>query len=117
MNGLFHGFEFIRAYINDILILTRRDWTYHLHKLKLTLNKLKVKGLKCKIERSFLGQTEMEYLWFWVTGNGVKTINKKIEEITNMKPPTSKNKNGIYRCSELLTRYVGKALKYISAFN
>ena len=34
-----------------------------------------------------------------------------------MKPPTSKNKNGIYRCSELLTRYVGKALKYISAFN
>ena len=30
----------------------------------------------------------MEYLGFWVTRNCVKPINIKIEEITNMKPPT-----------------------------
>ena len=33
--------------------------------------------------------TEMEYLGFWVTRNGVKTINRKIEAITNIAPPTS----------------------------
>ena len=31
----------------------------------------------------------MEYLGFWVTCDGVIPINIKIEEITNMKPPTS----------------------------
>ena len=30
----------------------------------------------------------MEYLGFLVIRNGVKSINKKIEEITNMNPPT-----------------------------
>ena len=30
----------------------------------------------------------MEYLGFWVTRDGVKFINRKVEEITNMKPPT-----------------------------
>ena len=30
----------------------------------------------------------MEYLGFWVTQNGVKKKNRKIEAITKMKPPT-----------------------------
>ena len=33
MNDLFRGFEFIRAYIDDLLILTKVDCTYHIHKL------------------------------------------------------------------------------------
>ena len=43
MNDLFHGFEFIRAYIDNILILTKGYWTDHVHKLDLKLNKLKQK--------------------------------------------------------------------------
>ena len=75
MNNLFHGFEFIRVYIYDLLILTKIDWTDHVQKLELTLNKLKVKGLKCNIENSFFGKTEMEYFGFWVTRNSIKPIN------------------------------------------
>ena len=60
---------------------------YHVHKLELMLNKPE-KQIKCMIEKSFLGQTKMEYLGFWVTHYVIKTINRKIEEITNMKPPT-----------------------------
>ena len=52
------------------------------------LNKLKEKELKYNIENSSFGQNEMEYLGFWVTRYGVKTINRNIEAITNMKPPT-----------------------------
>ena len=90
MKDLFHVFELIRAYIYDLLILTTGYWTYHLHKLELILNKLKGKVLKCNIEELFLGQTEMEYLSFWVTRDGVKPINRKIEAITNMKPNNSR---------------------------
>ena len=43
MNGLFHGFEFICAYIDKLLILTKGYWTEHVQYLELTLNKLKVK--------------------------------------------------------------------------
>ena len=70
------------------MILTTVDWTVHVHSLELTLNKLKEKGLKCNIEKSLFGKTEMEYLGFLVTHDVVKTINRKIEAITNMAPPT-----------------------------
>ena len=41
MNDLFHGFGFICAYIYDLLIPKKGDWTDHVQKLELTLNKLK----------------------------------------------------------------------------
>ena len=52
------------------------------------LNNLKKKGLKYNIENKFFGQTEIDYLGFWVTRNGVRLRNKKIEVITNMVPTT-----------------------------
>ena len=59
MNDFFHGFEFIRAYIDSLLILTKGYCADHIQKLYLTLKKLKEKGLKCNIEMSFFGKTEM----------------------------------------------------------
>ena len=53
------------------------------------LNKQKEKGIKYNIENSFLKKTEMEYLDLWVTHDGVKPINKRLETLTNMKPTTS----------------------------
>ena len=32
-NKMFHGFEFIRAYIDDLLIITKGDWSNNLQKL------------------------------------------------------------------------------------
>ena len=89
MNDLFHSFEFIRSCIDDFLVLTKGDWTYHVRNLELRLNKLKGKLVKCNIEKSLFSQTKMEYLGFWVTHNGVKPISKNIEATTNMNPPTS----------------------------
>ena len=88
MNDLFHVFEFIRAYIDDLFVLTKGDWAYHVNNLGLTLNKLKGKGIKCNIEKSLFGKTEMGYLGFYVTRDGVKPINRKIEAITIMNTPT-----------------------------
>ena len=62
MDNLFHGFEFIHAYIDELLILTKGYWTDHLQNLELTQNKLKGKGIKCNIEKLLFGQTKMECL-------------------------------------------------------
>ena len=45
MNNLFHGFEFICAYIDVLLILTKRYLTYTVQKLELTLIRMKEKDL------------------------------------------------------------------------
>ena len=57
MNDLLHIFEFIRAYIDYLFILTKGDWTNHIQKLELTIIILKGKVLKSNIEKSFFGQT------------------------------------------------------------
>ena len=43
MNDLFHGLEFIRAYIEDLFLLTKGDWKYHVKKLESMINKLNKK--------------------------------------------------------------------------
>ena len=46
MRYLFQGFEFIRVHVYGLLILTKLSCTNNVHKLDLTLNKLKEIGLK-----------------------------------------------------------------------
>ena len=53
MNDLFHGFGFIRVYVYGLLVLTKEEWTDHVQKLELMCNKLKGKGIKFNIEKSF----------------------------------------------------------------
>ena len=64
MNDLFHGFELICAYIDDLLILTKRDWTYHIQKLELTLNTLKEEGIKYNIESIYWDKPKWN-IWFY----------------------------------------------------
>ena len=59
--------------------MKNEDWTYYVQKLESTLSKIKEKGLKHNIEKSFFRQTEMEYLGFWVTQDGVKPTDKKFK--------------------------------------
>ena len=66
MNKMFCVFEFIWAYIDDLLIITKGDWSNHLENLELILQNIKDNGLKCDIKNSLFGKTEMEYLGFWV---------------------------------------------------
>ena len=78
MNKLFQGFEYIRVYLDYILVLTTGDWTDHLTQLEKVLKKLQEKGLKYSIERSLFAISEMEYLGFWVTREGVRPTAKTI---------------------------------------
>ena len=86
-NKMFHGLEFIRAYIDDLFIITKGDWSDHLNKLEWVPQKLKDNKIKCNTNNSFFGQTQMEYMGFWVTQNGIRPVNKRVEAIVNMTPP------------------------------
>ena len=77
INTFFKLFEFISAYIDELLISTKGDWRGCVHKLELTLTKRKENGLKCNIESYLFRQTNIEYLCFLVTRDGLYPIVEK----------------------------------------
>ena len=90
MAELFSGFEFVRAYIDDLLCLTKDTWEDHLQKLEKVFLKIKAAGLKINAEKSFFGCAELEYLGYWITREGIQPLPKKIQAIQTLAPPTDK---------------------------
>jgi hypothetical protein len=58
----------------------------HLDKVLSRLNKC---GIKINATKSFFARTELEYLGYWITRDGVMPLNKKVEAINNLAPPTN----------------------------
>ena len=90
MSELMASLEFVRAYIDDILITTSVMWDDHLTKLDEVLGWLKSVGPKVNAKKSFFGRPETEYLGFWITCSGISPLPKKVEAIANIAPPTYK---------------------------
>ena len=102
MNVLFQGFEYIYVYLDDLLILMTGNWTDHLTKLVQVLIELKEKGLKYNIEKSSFEKSEIEYLGFWATREGVRST-EKIEAIVDMAPPG--NRKEVRRLTRKINYY------------
>jgi hypothetical protein len=89
MGELFAGVEFVRAYIDDLLVLSTSTFQDHLDKLEQVLKRLQDAGLKVNASKSFFGREELEYLGYWITQEGIKPLSKKVEAINNIAPPTT----------------------------
>ena len=50
MNELFNGLEYVRAYTDDLLVISNGNFEKHLNKIKIVLNKLKAVGFKIYAE-------------------------------------------------------------------
>ena len=87
MTNLFRELEYVRKYIDDLLITTNSSFTDHLEKLSIVLAKLEKAGLKVNALKSSFYQPEVEYLGFLITRQGIKPQPKKVESIHNMAPP------------------------------
>ena len=89
MSKLMCGLEFVRVYIDDLLLLTMDNFEDHLHKMDLVLQQLQEAGLKVNAEKSFFGRTETDYLRFHVCRKGIRPLNHKVSAILNIAPPTT----------------------------
>ena len=88
MNKISCEFELIWAYIHELFIINNFNWYDHLDKLELILQNIKYNRFKCNIKKSLFGLSEREYLGFWVTRNGLRTINKKYKPYESTKKET-----------------------------
>jgi putative transposase len=47
-------------------------------------------GLKVNANKSHFAVSEIEYLGYWITRNGIQSVHKNIEAIQCVAPPTNK---------------------------
>ena len=91
MMDLLGDLDFVLVYQDDILLLQRQGETEddHLKKMEIVLKRLNDIGFRANLRKSFFMQTEVEYLGFLLTTDGIKPQPKKIEAMTQIKPPTN----------------------------
>ena len=103
MSELFDGFEDVRAYIDDILLLTKGSWEDHCERLDAVLTKLENAGLKVNATKSFFGRLQLEYLGYWITREGIQPLPNKVEAMQRIAEPTNKKE---------LRRFIGMVNYY-----
>ena len=87
MSELMVALEFVRAYIDDLLCITKGSLDDHLSKLRKVLIRLRCTGLKVNAAKCSFCATETEYLGYVLTREGIKPQPKKVEAILALTPP------------------------------
>jgi len=90
MSDLMYDLEFVRAYLDDLLLISKGSYEDHLEKLDEVLKRLHDAGLQANIRKSRFAQSELEYLGYWITRDGVQPMANKVEAIHNIATPTTK---------------------------
>jgi RNase H-like domain found in reverse transcriptase/Reverse transcriptase (RNA-dependent DNA polymerase) len=90
MSELFDGFEVVQTYIDNLLTLTQGTFKGHIEKLKRVLYRLRQAGLKINGNKSFFAKTEIEYLGYWITCDGIKPLPDKVKAILAIDTPRNR---------------------------
>ncbi len=88
MSELMESLEFIRAYLDDLLCISKLSLEDHLEKLEVVLGQLCDAGLKVNAAKSAFCALEIEYLGYVLTRDGIKPQSNKVQAILTIKPPT-----------------------------
>ncbi len=90
MMGLMASLDYVRAYIDDLLVITRRNLEDHISKLETVLIQLCNAGLKVNAAKSFFCTYKIvEYLGHILTREGIKPQNKKVQAILMLNLPNN----------------------------
>ena len=84
MSELMVALEFVQAYIDDLLCITKGSLDDHLSKLRKVL---RCAGLKVNAAKCSFCATETEYLGYVLTREGIKPQPKKVEAILALTLP------------------------------
>lgn len=87
MTSLMDTLDYIRVYIDDLLILSKGDFDDHLAKLREVLSRLQGAKLRVNAAKSIFGSDEIEYLGYVLTRDGIRPQRKKVSAILAIEPP------------------------------
>ncbi len=86
---LMASLKFVRAYMDDLLIITRRTLDKHLQRMETVLTRLRDAGLKVNAAKSLFCAHKLEYLGCILTREGIKPQPKKVQAILALNPPNN----------------------------
>jgi hypothetical protein len=89
MGNLMAALEYGRAYIDNLLVITKSSHEDHLGKLEQVFIRLHDAGLKINAAKSFFCAQETEYLGYIPTRGGIKPQPKKVQTILVLNLPKS----------------------------
>jgi hypothetical protein len=87
MSKIVQDMEYVKTYLDDLLILTNSSFKDHLLKLEMILARLLMAGMRMDISKSKFFVEQIEYLGYWTTRQGIQPIRNKFEAILNIKAP------------------------------
>jgi hypothetical protein len=85
---LMESLEFVRAYLDNLLCISKLSLEDHLQKLEVVLGRLHKAGLQVNAAKSTFCALEIEYLGCVLTRDGIKPQSNKVPAILTIKPPT-----------------------------
>jgi hypothetical protein len=89
MMDLMASLDYVRAYIDDLLIITRGTIEDHISKIETVLTRLRDARLKFNAAKSFFCTHEIEYLGYILTRGGIKPQQKKVQAILALNLPNN----------------------------
>jgi hypothetical protein len=86
---LMASLECVRAYMDNLLIITRQTLDKHLQKMETVLTRLRHAGLNVNAAKSSLFAYEIEYLGYILTRERIKPQPKQVQAILTLNPPNN----------------------------
>jgi hypothetical protein len=87
MLELMEYLEYVQAYLDDLLCISRSSLEDYLNKLKEVLRHLCNAGLKVNVVKSTFCTLEIEYLGYILTREGIKPQSNQVQAILAIHPP------------------------------
>jgi hypothetical protein len=89
MSELMEDLEYVQAYLDDLLCISRSSLEDHLETLEEVLRRLCNAGLKVNVEKLTFSALEIEYLGYILTRDGIKPQSNKVQAILKIQPLTN----------------------------
>lgn len=88
MDSVCNGLDFVFMYLDDILIASS---THEEHKEHITIlfDRLQEHGLVVKLEKCLFGVSEIDFLGYRVSKDGIRPLPSKVEVIIKFPTPST----------------------------
>jgi Reverse transcriptase (RNA-dependent DNA polymerase) len=107
MSNLTQDMEYVKTYLDNLLILSNNNFNDHIFLLKLEMVQVKLStaGMRVNASKSKIFAQQIEYIGYWITRQGIQPVHNKVEAILNIKAPNTRTRKELRQCIGIFNYY------------